>query len=87
MDARDDFMRFLQRRLVNLSPAHQLEELLQYLVVMMKHCSRKTLLGVREELKQQINHHASFTEVIEVIDGHLALRDIQKQSTQHEENH
>lgn len=74
-DAREDFVRQIQRRLASLPPEEQHEATLQYAAIMMKYCDRAALLEVRAEVVA-MGDAPIVADLIEVIDGHLALRDI-----------
>ena len=72
----DDFLDSIS----GMSPEEQIELLLRYLTAEMATMDRGTVIGLRDYFRSMPEDNDQRTAVLEVIEGHLALREIERQS-------
>lgn len=78
MDADPEVRQMLQaiREHINtLPPEERLNGLLKFVAVMLNYLSREQVLSIRAEMVQAFGEY-ELTEALNLLDGHLALRDI-----------
>ena len=78
MDADPEVRQMLQaiREHINtLPPGERLNGLLKFVAVMLTYLSREQVLGIRAEMVEAFGEH-ELAEALNLLDGHLALRDI-----------
>lgn len=78
MDADPEVRQLLQaiREHINtLPPEERLNGLLKFVAVMLNYLTREQVLGIRAEMLEAFGEY-ELTEALNLLDGHLALRDI-----------
>jgi hypothetical protein len=74
-----DVLRTLLANTVFVSPSHQREVLFGFLVVLLDDLATQQILEMRNFLISDFPASEDVTEVCEIIDGHLALREMVSQ--------